>query len=163
MTDTLISSLTVDALREFLHQAGYRAEVVADQPNLPVLRSATGGMPFDVRLNNRLAGDTAAYADMTLMAGLQVQGELALGVINDWNNARRFARLRLLQGHLILDMDVSVLGGVSPAHLRAKLELWDRLIHDLLAYLRELAAKNAAPEASVGTASQKDEQVAPAA
>ncbi len=137
MADTLISSVTVDTFREFLQQAGYRAEAITIQEDAPALRSATSGLPFDVRFNNRLAGDAAAFADVTLLAGLRVQGELPLSVVNDWNNARRFARLRLLQSHLLLDMDISVVGGVAPAHLRMQLEIWDRLIQDLITHLRE--------------------------
>jgi hypothetical protein len=137
MTDSLITAMTVDSFRDILQQAGYRAEKIAAPEEAPVLRSATGGLPFDVRFSNRIAGETAAFADLILLAGLRVDGDLSLSVVNDWNNTRRFARLRLFQGHLLLDMDINVLGGVSSAHLLLQLQIWDRLIQDLIVYLRE--------------------------
>jgi hypothetical protein len=34
-------------------------------------------------------------------------------------------------------MDISVLGGVAPGHLRAQVEIWDHLVRQLITYLRE--------------------------
>lgn len=133
----LIAELTVERLRDFIHQAGYRAEAVTD-PNSssPVLRSATGGIAFDIRPGNRSAGGDG-FVDLVLITGLQVEGELPLDLVNRWNAQRRFARLHLNPGALLLTMDVSVLGGVSPAYLRGQIEIWDRLVPDLVTYLRE--------------------------
>ena len=65
--------------------------------------------------------------------------------------AGRFARLQLSQQFLVFCLDVSVAGGVMPNHLRAQIEIWDRLVQELIAYLRDelrqLSAKNgAAPQ-----------------
>lgn len=150
MTDSLIAAITVDSFRDILQQAGYRAERIAGPEDAPALRSATGGLPFDVRFNNRVAGETASFADITLLAGLRVEGDLPLSVPNDWNNIRRFARLRLLQGHLLLDMDISVLGGVTSAHLLLQLQVWDRLVQELIAHLRETLQRLPAAAATEG-------------
>jgi hypothetical protein len=61
----------------------------------------------------------------------------ALDIVNRWNTLRRFGRLHLNPGLLLLTMDVSAVGGVTRDHLRANLEIWDRLLPDLVAYLRE--------------------------
>jgi hypothetical protein len=142
----------LEGLRERFQEAGYRVESLADAAGATVLRSATGGMPFDIRPGSRFpdAGDgSARYADMTLRALLMVRGVLPLELINVWNNSRRFGRLHLDQGFLILDLDVSVMGGIDAAHLRAQIELWDRLVHDLITYLRnelpKLPAANGKP------------------
>jgi hypothetical protein len=45
-------------------------------------------------------------------------------------------------------MDVSVLGGVTPQHVRAQVEIWDRLVQELHHYLRSSADKLAAASAS---------------
>jgi Putative bacterial sensory transduction regulator len=76
---------------------------------------------------------------------------LPLELVNRWNTTRRFARLQLSQQFLVFCLDVSVAGGVMPNHLRAQIEIWDRLVQELIAYLRDelrqLSAKNgAAPQ-----------------
>lgn len=138
MSDTTIANLSLDALREILQQAGYRVETVNDPvANLAYLRSATAGLAFDVRPGNRLANGSENFLDAAFTAVLQVQGELPLDVVNRWNASRRFARLQLSQPFLVLSLDVSVAGGVAPDHLRAQIEIWDHLVQQLIAYLRE--------------------------
>jgi hypothetical protein len=136
MSDTQIAQLTLGHLRDVLQQTGYRVEEVTDPvANLPYLRSATGGLAFDVRPGNRLADE--GFVDVAFTAVLQVQGELPLDLVNRWNATRRFARLQLSQPFLVFCLDVSVAGGVMPDHLRAQIEIWDRLVQELIAYLRD--------------------------
>jgi hypothetical protein len=152
MSDTQLVKLTLDSLRSVLQQVGYRVEEVTDPvANLPYLRSATGGLAFDIRPGNRLADADGSFVDVAFTAILQVQGELPLELVNRWNTTRRFARLQLSQQFLVFCLDVSVAGGVMPNHLRAQIEIWDRLVQELIAYLRDelrqLSAKNgAAPQ-----------------
>jgi putative sensory transduction regulator len=149
MSDAMMTKLTVDSLRESLQQAGYRVETVTDPvANIPYLRSATAGLAFDIRPGNRFPGEEQHFADLAFVAVLQVQGELPLDLVNRWNATRRFARLQLSHPFLVFCLDVSVAGGVAPSHLRAQVEIWDRLVQELIAYLREelpkLAAANGA-------------------
>jgi hypothetical protein len=154
MSDIHLVKLTLDGLRNALQQVGYRVEEVTDPvANLPYLRSATGGLAFDIRPGNRLADADGSFVDIAFTAVLQVQGELPLELVNRWNATRRFARLQLSQQFLVFCLDVSVAGGVMPNHLRAQIEIWDRLVQELIGYLRDemrqLSAKNgaAAPSA----------------
>jgi hypothetical protein len=145
----IISKLTLDSLRETFQGAGYRVEVVTDPvANTEYLRSATSGLAFDIRPGNRFAGEEESFADVTLMAPLQVQGDLPLDVVNRWNATRRFARLQLSQPFLVFCLDICVAGGVTPSSLRAQIEIWDRLVQELIGYLRDelsrLAAANRA-------------------
>lgn len=138
MSDAIITHLTVDGLRDILQQAGYRVETVNDPvANAIYLRSATAGLAFDLRPGNRLAGGGDNFVDVAFTAVLQVQGELPLGLVNRWNATRRFARLQLSHPFLVLSLDVSAAGGVMPAHLRGQIEIWDHLVQQLVAYLRE--------------------------
>ncbi|HID9853408.1 TPA: YbjN domain-containing protein, partial [Pseudomonas aeruginosa] len=50
---------------------------------------------------------------------------------------RRFGRLSQQGEFLVMEMDVIVAGGVSPANLRSHIELWDRLLQEFIAYLRD--------------------------
>lgn len=134
----LIHTVTLDMLRDILQQAGYRVETVVDPvAAVPYLRSATGGLAFEIRPGNRLAGEDKGFADVAFTAVLQVQGDLPLAPVNRWNATRRFARLQLSQPFLVFCMDVTVAGGVTQNHLRAHIEIWDRLAQELIAYLRE--------------------------
>jgi hypothetical protein len=162
MSDEILLKLSLDNVREVLQQAGYRVETVTDPVvNIMYLRSATGGLAFDIRPGNRLAGDDQGLADIAFSAVLQVQGELPLEPVNRWNATRRFARLQLSHPFLVLCMDVTAAGGVTSNHLRAQVEIWDRLVQELIAHLREelgklAAAKGATPIAPAARAPERD-------
>lgn len=153
MTEAVIHShLVAGVLREVLQSAGYRVEEGRDQGGAPVLRSATGGLGFEARFANPLpnqAGatppDAVRFADATLRTAFQVQGELPLSLVNQWNASRRFARLSLSRDLLLLEMDVVALGGVTADNLRAHAEIWDRLLNQLIAWLRAELPKLAKP------------------
>jgi len=159
MSDTPITQFTLDSLRDVLQQVGYRVEEVTDPvANVPYLRSATGGLAFDIRPGNRLPDE--GFVDVAFTAVLQVQGELPLDLVNRWNATRRFARLQLSHPFLVFCLDVSVAGGVMPNHLRAQIEIWDRLVQELIGYLREelrqLSAKSDATAPVVPQAPERE-------
>jgi hypothetical protein len=160
MSETIITKLTIDSLRENIQLAGYRVETMTDPVvNTTYLRSSTSGFVFDIRPGNRLADADQSFFDVAFIAALQVQGELPLDIVNRWNVTRRFARLQLSQPFLILSHDVSVAGGVAPNHLRAQIEIWDHLLQQMISYLREELPKIAASSAagSTGIAMAADE------
>lgn len=141
MPESVLSSFTPEGFREVMQQAGYRAELMTDRPNLPYLRSATGGVPFEVQFLNRVPSGGQAYADVTFAVVLQSEAKLPLTTMNEWNNMRRFGRLRLVRDMVILDMDLSAVGGVTAAHVRAQLGIWDQLAQDVATYLRNAIIK----------------------
>ncbi|HZB92691.1 MAG TPA: YbjN domain-containing protein [Stellaceae bacterium] len=151
MSDALLSSFTPENFRAVLHEAGYRAELMSDRPNGPYLRSATGGVPFEVQFVNKLA-NSDGYADVTLAVIVRVEGKLPLAAVNDWNNGRRFGRLRLVGEVVILDMDVSAVGGVTPTHLRTLIGIWDQLAQDATLHLRNTLARLGAQGQGAGPA-----------
>lgn len=153
MTEALITALSLDELRGILQQSGYRVETATDPvAGLPYLRSATGGLAFDIRPGNRVAGDAEdRFADIAFVCVLQLDSEPPAQIVDGWNVARRFTRLQRGGSLLALCMDVSVVGGVTPAHLRAQVEIWDRSAQDLIAYLRDALRKRA--EASLANQS----------
>lgn len=137
MSDAIIAKFSLDRLHEILQQAGYRVETVTDPvTSARHLRSATGGVMFDIHPGNRHA-DGNDFVDMALVAAVQVQGDLPLEIVNRWNVTRRFARLQLGESFLVLTQDVSVIGGVTADHLRGQIEIWDHLVQQLVNYLRE--------------------------
>lgn len=166
MSDAMISNLSLDVLREWIHQAGYRVETVTDPvASTPFLRSATNGLAFDIRGGNRSSAAGEQFSDFAFVAPLQVQGELPLELANRWNATRRFSRLQLSHSFLVLSFDVSVVGGVSFNHVRAQLEIWDHLMQQFVAYLREelpkLASDQTAPAAAAPNAPPSQDVSAP--
>ncbi len=150
---TIITSLTLESLRDSLQQAGYRVEPLTDPvANIQYLRSATGGLGFDIRPGNRLPGNDKSFADFVFVAVLQIAGDggadALLEPANRWNVTRRFGRLQLSPPFLVFCLDISVINGVTPAHLRAQIELWDRLVQELLPYLRNELTKIGAARAA---------------
>jgi hypothetical protein len=146
----LIRELTLDGLRGLLQQAGYRAEPFTDPANQQtILRSATGGVAFEIRPGNRTGqgGEGQPFVDFAFVAGIKVESALALDIVNRWNAQRRFARLHLVPGLLLLALDVSLIGGVAPDHVRAHIEIWDKLLPDLIAFLREELVRHAGERA----------------
>lgn len=138
----VITKLTLEGLRDSFQTAGYRIETQTDPvAGVPYLRSATAGLAFDIRPGNRFADDPEAFADVALVAPLQVQGELPLDIVNRWNASRRFGRLQLSPPFLVFCLDISVAGGIAPNHLRAQIEIWDRLVQELISYLRDELGK----------------------
>ena len=61
---------------------------------------------------------------------------------------------RLSQPFLAFCLDVSVAGGVAPNYLRAQIEIWDRLVQELIAYLREELPKVAAANSAAAARPQ---------
>jgi hypothetical protein len=150
----VITKLTVDGLRESFQGAGYRVETLTDPvANVQYLRSATAGLAFEIRPGNRFLGEEESFADVMLLAALQVQGELPLDIVNRWNATRRFARLQFSPPFLMFCFDICVAGGVAPNNLRAQIEIWDRLVQELIGHLRdELARLGAAAPSTQPTA-----------
>ncbi len=163
MTDSApVTRFTPALLREVLQQGGYRVELSPDGPGgAPVLRSATAGMAFEVHFANPVRGDSAAFSDLTCQAVFQVQGELPLSLVNQWNAGRRFGRLHLVRDLLLLHMDVLAIGGVTREHLRAQMEIWDHLLQQLVAFLREELPKLAKAAPVAEPAPDKGQSAAP--
>lgn len=136
MAEALIMSLTPERVSELLQSAGYRAERRDDPNGLPIIASATGGIAFNVRMGNRAAPPAEGFLDFTYLTVIKIEGNFPLERINEWNSTKRFARLHKADDFIILDMDVIAVAGVTERHLRASLELWDRLLQELIAWLR---------------------------
>lgn len=138
-SSSMINRISVDSLQSLLQERGFRVEMVTDESSGRQLRSATSGLPFFVRFGNT-AGESEAYVDFSLYSILRIEGELPGHFSDDWNATRRFARVHRSGDFLVVQMDVSVLGGVAREHLVRLADIWDRLVNDLLRTLRDRLA-----------------------
>jgi hypothetical protein len=139
-TAPLLFAVSGGALKEIMQAAGYRVDVLPGD-GIVVLRSATGGLGFEIRLVNSV-GSEGRYADATFLTHFSIEGTFPHELLNRWNKSRRFARLFLDRPEaggdfLVLSCDLSFAGGVSPDHVRAHVQIWDVLVHQLVAWLRE--------------------------
>jgi len=144
MAEAQIISVTPERLGELLMSAGYRAEHRQDANGLPVIASATGGISFNIRLGNRATPPAEGFLDFTYITVIKIDGPFPLERVNEWNRTKRFARVHRTDDFLVVDMDVIAAAGVTERHLRAGLELWDRLLQELVAWLRGEAPGGAA-------------------
>lgn len=149
VSTVLLESVSAAQLAAALQDCGFRA-AIAYQGALPMINSAVQGLGFSVIFGGLVAGTSDRFADFSFLCWLNVQGELAPGVIEHWNQGKRFARLFTQPGRegaarsLVMMMDVLVAGGVSDRHLRAQCELWDRMTRDLVLHLKQPPATTAA-------------------
>ncbi len=127
---------------EALKSAGYRANLV-EQGQVPQVQSAAQGLGFFVGFGNPAPSGARGYLDFSFQCWITIQGELAAGLIESWNQGKRFARMYRQEQLLVLTMDVLVAGGVTSAFLRAQVELWDHVIHDFIRHLKLTAAQRA--------------------
>ena len=134
-TVQLITHVSAEQLAEVMHACGYRVNR-SEQNDVVQLLSASQGIGSGIRFGNA-AAESGNYFDFTLSCALRVQGDLPAGITERWNSTRRFARMSVQGEFLVMEMDVMVAAGVSHEHLRSNLELWDRLLQEFIAYLRD--------------------------
>jgi len=144
---TLIETVSADSLTTLLQDAGYRVNR-SEQNAVVQLLSASQGVGFAVRFGNRVADQEGQFLDFIFSCALRIQGELPAGLAERWNASRRFARLSLQGEFLVMEMDVLVADGVSHKHLLGNLLLWDRLLQELIVYLRDYSRNVAAQAAT---------------
>lgn len=146
MAEAQFMSVTPEQLGGIMQEAGYRTEHRTDNNDIPIIASATAGINFNVRLGNRAQPPVEGYLDFTYLTVIKIEGDFPTERTNDWNRNKRFARLHKVDEFIIFDMDVVVAGGVTTNHIRATMELWDRLLQELMGWLRgdaPVAANNA--------------------
>lgn len=150
MTETtMIQALSTDYLQELLHSMGFRV-TVSEREGQRQLWSAAQGLGFAVRPGNPAKTD-GEFIDCTFHCALRVRGELPTGLINSWNMGKRFSRLSFQGEFLVLEKDVIATGGVSQNHLRAMVQLWDRLLQELVIFLRSYAPSHASTTLTTST------------
>ncbi|QTL05239.1 YbjN domain-containing protein [Aquabacter sp. L1I39] len=134
----IIQKATFADLETALKERGFRAELIDWPGGRKALRSASGGVGFNIVPGNAVDG---GFMDFTYFASFRVDGLPLEDVAAHWNRARRFSRAYTRDGFLNFEMDVVIGPGVAPAYLAVTLDLWDRLLNELLAALREQAAE----------------------
>jgi hypothetical protein len=144
MAEAILMTMSPEQIGDILKGLGYRAEHRTDNSGLPLIASATNGINFNIRMGNRANAPAEGFLDFTYLTIIKINGEFPLDKVNEWNRNRRFSRLHKVDDFIVLDMDVVVAGGITETHFRATMELWERMLQELMAWLRGDAPANAA-------------------
>ena len=138
----LLCELSPDELMQLLADFGYPvcAEHFVVTGELP---TALLGEDMGVRLGRWSAGPNG-YRDFSFCAAVPMLGMVPPERTALWNRSRRFSRLYEVEDCLVLEMDVTLAGGVSPGYVLQAVERWERTAHELLAFL--MACLNSAGE-----------------
>ncbi|MGQ0698578.1 MAG: YbjN domain-containing protein [Panacagrimonas sp.] len=142
-SSTRIGSLGIEQVAEALRAAGFRA-TLAEQNSRPMIQSAVQGLGFIVTPGNRASDDASRYVDWAFTCLIRFDGPLTHEHVARWNQNKRFARLYIAGQTLVLSMDAFVGSGNAELSLRAYCELWDRVVQEFIAFLRELPTAVAA-------------------
>jgi hypothetical protein len=162
----LVYTVTPERIGDAIKAIGC-AVTILEQNGLPMVHSASHGVGFQVLWGNP-AAEAGAYIDFTLSCPLRVQdGTLPEGLIAEWHRAKRFARLVQHGDMISLEMDVIVVGGVSPNFLPMMMQLWTQMMGQLFLHLRNFDSAKAAPQGEAAAPAQpvvqEEAQAAPAA
>ena|ERR1700757_240962 len=147
MSESILNTITPKALVEHLQKAGFRA-VIAERNGFIQIGSATQGADFSISLGNLARSndkqsEDAAYLDFTFNCFALAGDNPPVDAVTLWNRSRRFGRLWAQPPYLVLAMDVSLSGGIADGYLRAQIELWERLVRELILHLRATAPPTA--------------------
>lgn len=138
----LLTTVDADQIASAIKAAGCAVTAI-EQDGVVRLHSASHGIGYQVLWGNAVAA--GRYTDLTLTCPLRVQGgALPEGLLSEWHRTKRFARVAQHGDLMVLEMDLIVAGGVSPAHLALSLQLWTQMMGQFFNYLRNFRPAPAA-------------------
>ncbi|MCP5432938.1 MAG: YbjN domain-containing protein [Alphaproteobacteria bacterium] len=124
-TQRVIHGATAQYIQSLLQQVGQAPTLETGSDGTPVLRSATGGWRYALFF---FKGDQEAdFSSMQFNAGFEAAGSLAK-TANDWNMNWRFSKALAVNDKLIVLQLDTILRGVTEAHVRHSIALWEAAI-----------------------------------
>ncbi|SEQ14483.1 Putative sensory transduction regulator [Solimonas aquatica] len=145
--NTPVASLSLAEIADVLRGAGLRATLAEQQDGRQLIQSAVQGIGFVVTGGNCAPQQQDRYVDLSFSCLIATDGGLDAAMAQRWNAGKRFARMYHSGEMLVVAMDVFIAAGEPAALLRAYCELWDRVLHEFIAFVRSMPAAPAAKSA----------------
>lgn len=155
----LLDAVTPEQVSDAIKAAGAAVSAI-EQDGVVRLHSASHGIGFQVLWGNPVT--TTQFTDFTLSCPLHVQGgTLPEAVLASWHRTKRFARVAQHGDFVVLEMDVVVAGGVTPAYLAFAVRLWMQMMGEFFLHLRNYGpASQTRAEAANGSEASHDTDAA---
>jgi hypothetical protein len=134
MADGLVTEVTAESVGDLLREIGWKSTSTGTKA-APQLVGTVEGVNFNVRFAARALGK-GGWTDFTLSAPFTVDQAVSPVIGAFWNRRNRFARAYRTDAQLFLDMDVTVAGGVSRAHIKYQFAVWSDLTRMFVQHLR---------------------------
>lgn len=105
---------------------GVRAKLGEDDLGDPQIDSALAGANFQVRFYDC---EKARCASLQFLSGFDLEEEMSLEDVNDWNRTMRYGSVYLDdEGDPYLQMDVDVTRGISKEQFAEWVAVWEELL-----------------------------------
>lgn len=104
------------------------------QPNGdPLINGMAGDVAYQIYFRNCTAN--ADCEDLNFYAGFS-QNQPPLETINTWNSDKRFSRAYLDEvGDAVVEMDLDLVAGVTPAYLQSQMDLWKLVLGEFTTHI----------------------------
>jgi hypothetical protein len=113
---------------------GYQAKLIVDARNDPRIDSAAAGSRFTLQFGSCDRGQKCQA--LRFVAWWERDEHVTDAVANLWNRERRFARAAIdEEDDLMLDYEISTVGGVSAANFRDVLALWSEMLGEFTRFV----------------------------
>ncbi|MBV6633643.1 MAG: YbjN domain-containing protein [Alphaproteobacteria bacterium] len=119
-----------EQLAALMQDWGYRAELGIDEYGDPLIETSAAGTGFEVVFYD-CAGEPAQCDSIMLTSGFDFQEGINPAVTNEWNLKHRFTRAyNDEEGDPIIELDYSLVGGVTAGNMKELFELWESRLGD---------------------------------
>jgi hypothetical protein len=123
-----ITAADPNVIAGMLQDFGLRAEMATDEYGDPQIKSATGGINFQVWFYD--CTDHVNCQSLQFRAGLDLTNGTTYEAINAWNDSNRYSRATVTsEMDPYLKMDLNLINdGIGRENFRSMLDLWDVLL-----------------------------------
>jgi len=130
----MIDATNAARIAQKLTDLGYRAKMDTDGAGDPMIRSAASGANFSVFFYG--CTDGADCTAVQFQAGFDLADASTAAKMNEWNKTHRFGTAYIDdEGDPMLQMDVTLDGGVSEANFADVVDWWEIVLGEFQDYI----------------------------
>lgn len=126
--------MTGAEVAKWLQDAGYKAELTTDKGGDPMIRSAAGGVNFNIYFYDCEIKPRCKAIQFS--AGFDLKTAMTPAKINEWNKGHRYLKAYLDdEGDPQVDYDVNINAGRTKAGLDDDFAVWTSMIDDFTTFI----------------------------